>query len=87
MIPNLNPGDEILVDPRAYRLESPQVGDIVVAYRPDRVNVTIIKRISAITDDGNLFLLGDNPASSTDSRTFGLVPSENIISKVTSKFA
>ena len=87
MIPHLQPGDELLVDHRAYRQRSPQVGDIVVAHRPDRTEITIIKRVDAVEQDGRLFLLGDNPASSTDSRSFGLVPPENILGKATSKFA
>jgi len=87
MIPHLQPGDELLVDPRAYRQQSPQVGDIVVAYRPDRTDITMIKRIAAVEQDGRLLLRGDNPTSSTDSRSFGPVPCENILGKVTSKFA
>lgn len=87
MIPNLQPGDEILVDARAYRQASPQVNDIVVASRPDRADVTMIKRVAAIEQDGTLVLLGDNPASSTDSRTFGPVYPQNILGKATSKFA
>ena len=86
MIPNLQPGDELLVDSRAYRHYSPQVGDVVVARRPDRTNVTIIKRVASVEQDGRLVLLGDNPTSSTDSRSFGLVPTVNIIGKATSKF-
>ena len=87
MIPKLQPGDELLVDSRAYRHQSPQVGDIVVAQRPDRTNVTIIKRVASVEKDGRLYLLGDNPTSSTDSRSFGLVPPANILGKATSKFA
>ena len=87
MIPDLQPGDELLVDSHAYRQQSPQVGEIVVALRPDRTGVTIIKRIAAIEQDGRLYLLGDNPTSSTDSRSFGSVPLQNILGKVTSKFA
>ncbi len=36
MIPILKPGDEVLVNTRAYREQTPRVGDIVVAHRPDR---------------------------------------------------
>ena len=87
MIPDLRPGDEILVDVRAYRQDPPQAGDIVVAYRPDRIDVIMIKRVASVAQDGRLILLGDNPAYSTDSRSFGPVPSENILGKATSKFA
>lgn len=87
MMPNLKPGDEILVDTRAYRKLPPQVDDIVVARRPDQPSVTIIKRVRAVQENGTLILLGDSPASSTDSRAFGSVAPENIIGKATSKFA
>jgi nickel-type superoxide dismutase maturation protease len=87
MIPNFQPGDEILVDLRAYRQEPPQAGDIVLAFRPDRTDVTMIKRVASVAHDGRLILLGDNPAASTDSRSFGPVPPANILGKATSKFA
>ena len=65
MIPNLKPGDEVLINPRAYRQQLPQIGDIVLARRPDREVVTMIKRVSAVQQDGRLLLVGDNPAAST----------------------
>ena len=86
MIPNLKPGDEVLVNPRAYRQQAPQIGDVVLARRPDRKVVTMIKRVSAVQQDGRLLLVGDNPDSSTDSRTFGPVPRQYIVGKVTSRF-
>jgi nickel-type superoxide dismutase maturation protease len=87
MLPGLKPGDEILVDTRAYRQKLPQIGDIVMVLRPDRPSVTMIKRIQTVEADGRLFLAGDNPAASTDSRFFGPVSLQNILGKATSKFA
>jgi nickel-type superoxide dismutase maturation protease len=87
MIPNLQPGDEILFDPRGYWQKSPQLGDIVVASRPDQTDITMIKRVAVVEPDGSLILFGDNPAASTDSRSFGPVPLDKILGKATSKFA
>lgn len=86
MIPELKAGDEVLVDTRAYREQPPRVGDVVVAHRPDRPDLTMIKRVSSVLVDGRVILLGDNPESSTDSRSFGPVSRDLIVGKVTSKF-
>ena len=59
-----------------------RVGDVVVARRPDRPELEIVKRIQAIEPDGAIFLAGDNPASSTDSRQFGAVPRRHILARV-----
>ena len=59
-----------------------RVGDVVVARRPDRPELEIIKRIQAIDRSGAIFLVGDNPSSSTDSRQFGAVPREQIVARV-----
>jgi nickel-type superoxide dismutase maturation protease len=48
----------------------PKVGDVVIA-RHHRLE--IIKRIDQI-HNGQVYLLGDNPAESTDSRQFGWLP-------------
>ncbi len=48
----------------------PKVGDVVIA-RHHRIE--IIKRVDQI-HDGHVYLLGDNPAESTDSRQFGWLP-------------
>lgn len=86
MIPVLLPGDEVLVDRRAYRDQPPRQGDIVLAQRPDKPQVTMIKRVSSVLEDGRLILLGDNPDQSTDSRLFGPVLPHLIQGKITSKF-
>jgi nickel-type superoxide dismutase maturation protease len=59
-----------------------RVGDVVVARRPDRPELEIIKRITAIDAAGAIVLLGDNPAASTDSRHFGPVTRAHILARV-----
>jgi nickel-type superoxide dismutase maturation protease len=59
-----------------------KVGDVVVARRPDRPRLDIIKRIGSIDGDGRIFLTGDNPTSSTDSREFGPVSRDDISARV-----
>lgn len=77
MLPNLKDGDKVLVKP----CESYQIGDIVVAQHPFKQSVVLIKRVSEIHENG-LFLVGDNPAESTDSRTLGKISPKDILGKV-----
>ena len=86
MSPHLAPNDEVLVDPRAYRGRPPQLNDIVVARHPYKEGVQIIKRIVSRQHDGRYLLEGDNPAESTDSRSFGTVSAAQILGQVTSRF-
>jgi len=86
MLPLLKPGDEVLVDTRAYRKTPPQPGDIVVALHPYQDGMFIIKRITVRLDDGRYRLEGDNSAESTDSRSFGAVSAARIMGRVTSRF-
>ena len=75
MIPTLAPGERVLV-----RLDGPIVlGDIVVFNREQQFD---IKRILRIEADG-IFVQGDNDVVSTDSRTYGLIPHENVIGVAT----
>ncbi len=85
MLPELQPGEEILFDPKAYRQKLPKVGDIVVARHPYQTK-QIIKRVALVLEDGSCFLIGDNTSSSTDSRSYGFIPLNKILGKVTSKF-
>ena len=87
MIPTLSADDEVLVDTRAYAHRSPDVGEIVVARRPDRQQVILVKRVAEVQTDGRILLLGDNPAASTDSFVFGTIGPEDLVGKVTSRFA
>ena len=81
MAPRLPSGSLIVARPidDATRL---QVGDVVVARRPDRPELEIVKRIQAIDAAGAIFLAGDNPIASTDSRQFGAVMRHHILARV-----
>ncbi|MDJ0707325.1 MAG: nickel-type superoxide dismutase maturation protease [Leptolyngbyaceae cyanobacterium MO_188.B28] len=86
MEPLLQPGDEILIAPRAYWRSPPSISDIVIARRPDRLDLRVIKRVTDVSADGACFLTGDNLQASTDSRTFGWVTPEHILGRVTCRF-
>lgn len=85
MTPVLKPGEQVLVDPHAYLNSLPEINDVVVAIHPSESNLQIIKRVALVKDDGSCFLQGDNSWESTDSRSFGLIASKQIIGKVTSR--
>jgi nickel-type superoxide dismutase maturation protease len=82
MQPLLMADDEVLVHPGA----PVEVGDVVVARHPHRVDVHLVKRVVGIDDAGRLSLEGDNPNESTDSRTLGTVPRDLVVGRVTSRF-
>ncbi len=82
MLPTLRDGDIVLVDPNASLKE----GDLALADHPYKSSVRIIKRIAAVGSDGTYELIGDNPAESTDSRTFGLVSIKSIKGLVVCRF-
>lgn len=63
MQPTYRPGTIVL----GLKWAKPRVGSVVVA---ERNGLEIIKRIGDIGEQG-FYLLGDNPAESTDSRTYG----------------
>lgn len=71
MIPTLAPDERLLV-----RLDGPLViGDIAVFKRANQFEV---KRIMRIEVEG-VFVQGDNDLVSTDSRTYGLIPHDDVI--------
>ena len=78
MTPTISSGEAVLVRPA----EKYSIGDIVLADHPYKKSVRILKRVARIEHDGALHLVGDNPAKSTDSRTFGAVSIESIIGRV-----
>lgn len=86
MLPEFAPGDELFLDPRAYRRRAPCVGDVVMARHPLAPQEIILKRVASVSPDGRVFLRGDNSQASTDSRTLGLFPPEHILGRVTSRY-
>ncbi len=80
MLPTLESGDKVLVDPRAAIHE----GDIVLANHPFK-SLQMIKRLLSIEADGRMYLAGDNPKESSDSRVFGVINRKHLIGKVVSR--
>ena len=70
MLPTLRPGDRLIVV-RSHR--HPRVGEVVLALDPRDAGRELVKRVAAVGPDG-VTLHGDNPAFSTDGRTFGSLP-------------
>ncbi len=77
MLPTLKDGDAILIDADAKIA----VGDIILTKHPFKKSVKLVKRLSEIDQNGNYFLVGDNPPESTDSRTFGALSPKHLLGK------
>ena len=84
MRPTLNAGEDVLVKPVALSTHL-LPHDIVVCRHPFKKNVRIVKRISETFYDGGCYVLSDNAAEGSDSRSFGVLSRSLIIGKVTSK--
>ena len=82
MLPALRPGDWVIVDRRAWADREPREGEIAIARDPRDPARTLVKRIRACEPGGGLWLLGDNPARSTDSRTLGAFPPDAVLGRV-----
>ena len=82
MEPTLAPGDRLLV----IRVAHPRPGHVVAVRDPRGGRRLLVKRISALRDDG-VVLRGDNPGASTDSRTFGTVPPRAVVGRVVRCYA
>jgi nickel-type superoxide dismutase maturation protease len=82
MCPTLEPGDRVL----ALRFARARVGDLVALADPREADRVVVKRVVAIKD-GHLSVLGDNSASSTDSRHFGPVARSLIRGRIVYRYA
>ena len=74
MLPSYRPGQTILISHTRHFKE----GDVVIAFMNGR---EVLKRVTKIKD-GQVFLEGDNPDHSTDSRHHGWLVDRHIEGKV-----
>lgn len=82
MEPTLRHGDYVLVNKLAYVFGKPAKGDMIVLKHPKEKNKLLIKRISAVRNSDEYFVVGDNKNYSKDSRHFGSIDKDLIIGKV-----
>ena len=50
MFPLLKAGDDILVDTKAYHHSFPEIGNLVIAWHPQKENLRIIKRVVKVDE-------------------------------------
>jgi nickel-type superoxide dismutase maturation protease len=81
MSPTLHDGDLVLVDTQAYRVTTPQVGELIAARPAALAGKAVVKRVTAVSEAGWM-LRGDNPSESLDSRGFGPVTREQLLGAV-----
>ena len=82
MQPALLPGDRLLVTGRGPI----RTGAVVVFADPETPTEFRVKRVTDIAPDGTLFVRGDNPNVSRDSRHFGGVPASLVIGRVVYRY-
>lgn len=76
MLPTFRPGQIVVAVGPVDTLE---VGDIVVVRHDGKDK---IKRVAQLKESQEVYLLGDNPSSSEDSRSFGWLSSRTVKGKV-----
>ncbi len=88
MSPTLNKGELVFVSKLAYDIfgyeYKQQLPNDIIAF--NRNGDLLVKRISYISIDDSVFVIGDNSTVSEDSRTFGLISQQSISGKVIIKF-
>lgn len=81
MLPDVSPGERVLVNKAAYWLGKPARGDLVVLRDPRDKRRLLLKRLDEPAGD-RWHVVGANASASTDSRTFGPVGRELLVGKV-----
>ena len=82
MEPALQAGDRLVI----WKTSAVRPGDIVTASDPRQPGRTVLKRARTVGAE-DVWLLGDNPPYSTDSRHFGPVPIGSVQGKVVYRYA
>ena len=83
MGPALEPGDRLVV----LRRRRHRPGHVVAVRDPRRPSRMMVKRVAAVEEGGRLDVRGDDPAGSTDSRTFGAVPAHLVLGRAVWRYA
>lgn len=86
MFPTYHDG-EIILSRRIFRKNKIKPGDVMVFKHPTVKNRLLIKRVSEVFRDKkgevqSIYFLGDNAPDSYDSRNFGYVLVEDLVSKI-----
>ena len=76
MLPTLQHGQIVVA---VAPVNAIRVGDVVVLKHD---GLEKVKRVAQLRDSQELYVLGDNPLSSSDSRTFGWLPASSVRCKV-----
>ena len=80
--------DEIVWATRIFRRKNLKKGDVVVVHFKtveDGQHRTVIKRITQVSDlykERKIYIEGDNPKESYDSRMYGFIPASLVIAKI-----
>jgi nickel-type superoxide dismutase maturation protease len=82
MLPSLQPGDRLVVVP----VPTPRPGMVVALPDPRDPSRTLVKRVAVVEGDA-VRVAGDNPAASTDSRSFGAVPTSSLLGRAVYRYA
>ena len=88
MSPTLKKGELVVISKLAYNIfgfdYKQHLPNDIVIFNKD--NELLVKRISYISHEDSLFVVGDNIENSNDSRSFGLVSKDKVIGKAIMKF-
>lgn len=83
MEPTLGNGDLVL----AVRARRHRPGQILVVEHPHRPDLLLVKRCVRVLDGDQLWIEGDNPQASDDSRAFGAVSGQRVRGRVLLRIA